>query len=132
MLRRMQTPRRQSRTAATSRAAPRGLTRRRLRPTPMTAWGSWMPQRGLPSRSLAHWNRKQEGRTWTVIRLCPEMAAMSLDDGAADGEADTHAVALRRVEGFEELGHVLRVDADAGIAHAHAHKIAVLLLGFDQ
>src|SRR6476660_7010058 len=91
-----------------------------------------MPHRGGPSRSLAHWNRKQKGGTWTVIRLCPKTAVMSLDDGAADGEADTHAVAFRRVEGVEQLGHALRVDADAGIAHAHAHTIVVLLFGSDQ
>src|SRR5262245_34663695 len=91
-----------------------------------------MPHRGVPSRSLGHWNGKQEGGTWTVIRLCPKMAVMSLDDGAADGEANTHAVALRRVEGVEQLGHVPRVDADADIAHAHAHTIAVLVFGSDQ
>src|SRR5690348_10805124 len=91
-----------------------------------------MLHRGVPSRSLAHWNRKQKGGTWTVIRLSPKTALMSLDDGAADGEADTHAVAFRRVEGVEQFGHVLRVDADAGIAHAHAHTIAVLVLGSDQ
>src|SRR6185369_7567025 len=68
-----------------------------------------------PSRFLAHWNRKQKSGPRTVIRLCPKTAVMSLDDGAADGEADSHAVAFRRVEGVEQLGHVLRVDADAGI-----------------
>src|SRR4026207_127187 len=93
-----------------------------------------MPNRRVaPVTLLAHWNRKQKGGTWTVIRLCPKTAAMSLDDGAADGEADTHAVAFRRVEGVEQLGHVLRVDADAGIAHAHAHPIAVpVFFGSDQ
>src|SRR6266480_1629002 len=91
-----------------------------------------MPHRGAPSQSLGHWNRKQKGGTWTVIRLCPKTAVMSLNDGAADGEADTHAVAFRRVEGVEQLGHALRVDADAGIAHAHAHTIAVLVFGSDQ
>src|SRR5262245_24903262 len=92
-----------------------------------------MPHRGVPSRSVAHWNRKQKGGTWAVIRLCPETAVVSLDDGAADGEADSHAVAFRRVEGLEQLGHVLRVDADPGIAHAHAHTIAVLVFfGSDQ
>src|SRR6188472_3293272 len=82
---------------------------------------------------LAHWNRKQKGGTWTVIRLCPKTAVMSLDDGAADGEADTHAVAFRRVEGVEQLGQVLRVDADSGIAHAHPDTIAVpVFFGSDQ
>src|SRR4051812_30159619 len=115
----MQTSRRQSRTAATSLAAPRAWIRRRPRPTPMTVWGS--------SRSLAHRNRKQEGGTWTVIRLSPKAAVMSLDDGATDGEADAHALAFRRVEGIEQLGQVLRIDADAGIAHGHPNTIAVLV-----
>src|SRR6185436_15361829 len=91
-----------------------------------------MPHRGVPSRSSAHWNRKQKGGPWTVVRLRPKTAVMFLDDGAADGEANTHAVAFRRVEGVEQLGHVLRVDTDAGIAHAHAHTIALLVLGSDQ
>src|SRR5262249_32706973 len=84
-----------------------------------------------PSRSFTHWNRKQKRGTWTVIRLCPKTAAMSLDYGAGDGEADTHAVAFRRVEGVEQLGHVLRVDTDPGISHAHAHTIAVLVFRSD-
>src|SRR4026209_2491622 len=91
-----------------------------------------MPHRGVPSRSLAHWNRKQKGGTWTVIRLCPKTAVMSLDDGAADGEADTHGVAFRRVEGVEQLGQVLRVDADSGIAQRHPDTIAAPGLGSDQ
>jgi len=57
---------------------------------------------------------------------------MSLDDGATDGEADAHALAFRRVEGIEQLGQVLRVDADAGIAHGHPDTIAVLVFGSDQ
>src|SRR5262245_8908945 len=92
-----------------------------------------MPHRGVPSRSLARWNRKQKGGARTFIRLCPKTAVMSLDDGAADGQADTHPVAFRRVEGVEQLGHVLRVDADPGIADAHAHTVAVVVLfGSDQ
>src|SRR4029450_3217763 len=92
-----------------------------------------MPHRRVaPVTLLAHWNGKRKGDAWTVIRLCPKTAVMSLDDRAADGEADTHAVAFCRVEGVEQLAHVLRIDADAGIAHAHAHTIALLVLGSDQ
>ena len=68
----------------------------------------------------------------TVVRLRPETAMMSLDDGTADGEPDPHAVGFRCVEGVEQLVHVLRVDAHAGIPHAHAHTIAVLAFGSDQ
>jgi len=57
---------------------------------------------------------------------------MSFDDGAADGQPDTHAVAFRGVEGVEQLVHALGVDAHAGIPHAHTHTIAVLPFGSDQ
>ena len=77
-------------------------------------------------------NGKREGGTWSIVRLCPETTMMPLDDGAADGEPDAHAVALRRVEGIEQLVHALAVDAHAGIPHAHAHTIAVLPFGSDQ
>ena len=57
---------------------------------------------------------------------------MSFDDGAADREADTHAVAFRCVEGVKQLVHALGVDAHARIPHTHAHTIAVLPFGSDQ
>jgi hypothetical protein len=57
---------------------------------------------------------------------------MSFDDGAADGEADTHAIAFRRVEGVEQFFHVLGIDAHARIPHAYTHTIAVLPFGSDQ
>ena len=57
---------------------------------------------------------------------------MSLDDGAADGESDSHAVALRRVERVEQLVHALTVEAHAGIPHGQAHMFAVFPFGSDQ
>jgi hypothetical protein len=33
-----------------------------------------------------------------------------------------HAVGLRGVEGVDQLGHLLSVDAHAGIPDAHAHS----------
>ena len=77
-------------------------------------------------------NGKREGGARAIVRLCPEAAVMSLDDGAADGEPDAHAVALRRVEGVEQLVHALAVEAHAGIPHAQAHTIAVVPFGSDQ
>ena len=68
----------------------------------------------------------------SIVRLCPETTMMPLDDGAADGESDTHAVALRRVEGVKQLVHALAVEARASIPHGHAHTIAVLPFGSDQ
>ena len=57
---------------------------------------------------------------------------MSFDDGATDGESDTHPVTFCCVEGVKQLVHDLRVDPDAGIAYHHAHTIAPLSLGSDQ
>src|SRR5262245_20951258 len=55
-----------------------------------------------------------------------------LDDGPADGESDTHALALRRVEGIKELVHALTVNPYACIPHHQTHAIGVLSLGSDQ
>src|SRR2546430_13067094 len=77
-------------------------------------------------------NGKREGGTRSVIRFCPESTVMSLHDGAADGEPDTHAVALRRVEGVEQLVHALTLEAHAGIPHHHAHAIGAFPFGSDQ
>ena len=57
---------------------------------------------------------------------------MFLDDRAADREPETHAIALRRIEGIEQLVHALRVNAYASIPYACTHAIAVLSLGSDQ
>src|SRR5215469_16958942 len=65
-------------------------------------------------------NGKREGGTGTVVCLGPQTSMMSLDDGATDGEPDTHAVGFRCVEGVEEHVHVVGVDAHTGIPHAHA------------
>src|SRR5918992_1403810 len=77
-------------------------------------------------------NGKREGGAWTIVGLRPEAATMSFDDGAADGEPDAHAVALRRIESVKQLVHALAVDADAGIPHAHTHTIAGIPFGSDQ
>src|SRR5215216_6782777 len=75
---------------------------------------------------------KREGGTWTIVRLCPETAIMSLDDRPADAEPDTHAVALRCVEGVKELVHALGVDAYASIPHADTYATTALPFGSDQ
>ena len=77
-------------------------------------------------------NRKREGGTWSIVRLCPQTAMMSLDDGAADGESDSHAVALRREKSVEQLVHALTVEAHASIPHGQAHTLAIFPFGSDQ
>src|SRR5215468_4533048 len=56
-------------------------------------------------------NGEREGRTGAVVGLRPQTSVMSFDDGATDGEPDTHALGFRRVEGVKQLVHVLGVNA---------------------
>jgi hypothetical protein len=57
---------------------------------------------------------------------------MPLHNRSADGQSDTHAAALRRIEGIEELVHGLTVNADTAVPHHHTHAVAILSLGPDQ
>ena len=57
---------------------------------------------------------------------------MSLDNGAADRQADAHAVTFRCKESVKELVHALGVDPHAGIPNAHTDAIAVLPFCSDQ
>jgi len=57
---------------------------------------------------------------------------MTLDDRAADGKADSHAVTFRCIERVKELVHDLRVDPHAGVSNACAHAIFVLPFCSDQ
>jgi hypothetical protein len=51
-------------------------------------------------RILGHaWERERERHTRTVIRSGPETTTIVLDDRAADGETDSHAVSFGCVEG---------------------------------
>jgi hypothetical protein len=57
---------------------------------------------------------------------------MTLDDRAADGQADAHAAALGRVEGLEEAVHAPRVEAHPRILHGQPRAIAFASLGPDH
>jgi hypothetical protein len=57
---------------------------------------------------------------------------MPLHNRSADGQSDTHAAALRGVEGIEELVHALTVNADTAVPHHHTDAVAILSLGSDQ
>jgi hypothetical protein len=57
---------------------------------------------------------------------------MSLNDGAADREPHTHAVALCGVKGVKHFVHALAVNAEAGISHREAYGVAVVMVGSDQ
>ena len=49
------------------------------------------------------------------VRLRPDSPLMAFDDRAADEQPDTHAAALGRVEGIEQLTHSLTVEADTDV-----------------
>ena len=48
-------------------------------------------------------NGKRERCTWPFIRLGPETAMMFLDDGAADGQPDSHSILFCCIEGLKQL-----------------------------
>src|SRR6516165_5629966 len=73
-------------------------------------------------------NRKlKQGSTWLACRG-PKPSPMSLNDRAADRQAQTHALRLGRVEGFKEAWEALRRQPRPGIPHPDAH--AFRLVGF--
>jgi hypothetical protein len=57
---------------------------------------------------------------------------MALDDGAADGQSDPHAIAFRCVKSIKQLVDALAVEAHADIPYTHQHTVAVLPFGSDQ
>src|SRR5215470_5065697 len=57
---------------------------------------------------------------------------MTLDNGATDGESNSHSVILRCVKGFEESVSKLRVETNPHIFYAEAHLIASFSFGPDQ
>src|SRR5207245_9181933 len=85
----------------------------------------------LRGRGFAR-NGEHERSAWSVIALYPETTMRSLDYRAADRQSDTQPAALGRVERIEQLVHGLRLDADTGIPHGHAHTIPAFSFGSDQ
>src|SRR5215831_7958060 len=65
-------------------------------------------------------------------REAKDRSTAGLDNGAADRQADAHAVALVGDKGLEELRHQLRRDAGAGVGHADDDHIAVAGCGGDD
>src|SRR6516225_8943389 len=84
-----------------------------------------LPVRGLYS--------EPKDRSASGIGLYRHLAAVGLDNGAADRQADTHAVALVGDEGLEELRHQFRRDSRAGVDHADGdHVVFVGRRGNDE
>src|SRR6516164_3701744 len=69
--------------------------------------------------------REAKNRSTRGIGLRRDLSAVSLDDGAADRQADTHAVALVGDKGLEELRHQFLRGPGPGVGHADGDHIIV-------
>src|SRR5262252_9895574 len=69
--------------------------------------------------------REPKDRSAGGIGLHRDLAAVGLDNGAADRQADTHAVALVGDEGLEELRDQFLRDPGPGVGHADCDHFVV-------
>src|SRR5262247_2563999 len=76
----------------------------------------------LPGRGP---QREAKDRSTAGIGLLHDLSTVGLDNGAADRQADTHAVALAGDKGLEELRHQFRRDPGPGVGHADGDHIVV-------
>ena len=64
--------------------------------------------RRQPNPRASTRNGKRKCSSRPIIRCRPQTSVMGLDNGAADGESDSHAVGFGRVEPFEDLVRCFR------------------------
>src|SRR5262245_51276766 len=83
----------------------------------------------LPGRGL---QREAKDRSTAGIGLHHDLSAVGLDNGAADRQADTHAVALVGDKGLKELRHQFRRDPGPGVDHADGDHVVVVGCGGDD
>src|SRR5215475_358674 len=69
--------------------------------------------------------REAKDRSTAGIGLHHDLSTVGLDNGAADRQADTHAVALVGDKGLEELRHQFRRDPGSRVGHADGDHIVV-------
>src|SRR5271166_5430765 len=77
-------------------------------------------------------DRKRKCNPWTVIWHRPQTAMMTLDNGATDGESDSHTVILGGVERLEEPVDCLRGKSDSRILHHQTHMTVFVFFGSNQ
>src|SRR5204863_786277 len=68
--------------------------------------------------------KRERGTRAAGVRLGPKTPLMSLDNRAADKQANTHAAALGRVESIEHRVEALRRKAHACVADGQTHPVA--------
>src|SRR5262249_49557191 len=66
-----------------------------------------------------------KNRSTAGIGLHRDLSTMGLDNGAADRQADTHAVTLVGDKGLEELRHHFLRDPGPGVGHADGDHIVI-------
>src|SRR6516164_4896187 len=76
--------------------------------------------------------REAKNRSTRGIGLHRDLSTVGLNNGAADRQADTHAVALVAHKGLEELRHQFRCDPGAGVGHADGNHVIVAGCGGDD
>src|SRR5215471_14121912 len=65
------------------------------------------------------------------VRFRPQLAPMSMNDGAANRQPHACSTGFRGVEGVEDPVEIHRINARPGIAHGH-EGACLILLGADQ
>ena len=77
-------------------------------------------------------NSKGKCSSGPVIGCRPQTSMMSLDNGLADMQPDSHSIALGCIKGLEEFVRDFRCKAESRIFHAKAHPVRTLLFGSDE
>src|SRR5215471_848841 len=67
-----------------------------------------------------------------LVRSRPQLAPMSMDDGAADRQPHACSTGFRGIEGVEDPIEVRRIDAGPGVAQGHEDTGPVLLAADQQ
>src|SRR6516162_4161066 len=65
--------------------------------------------------------------TARLVRSRPQLAPVSMDDGAANRQPHACSTGFRGVEGVEDPVKIRRINARPGIAHGHESACLVLL-----
>ena len=73
-----------------------------------------------------------EQRSVFAVRRSRKPTAVILDNCAAYGQSQTHAMRLRRNEGVKHLVDFCRINSGPGILHRYGNGIGITPLGFQQ
>src|SRR5215831_9266275 len=87
-----------------------------------------MPRpRGIRELSFGTWQGELKYGAARLVRLRPQLAPMSIDDGTAYRQPHPCSTGLGGVEGVEDAFEMRRINTRPGIAHGHEDAYLVLL-----